>query len=343
MTDQLLTVLHLTGSPTSDFFADLSRLYAADCLEAVADADRYRFVLAYLTPDGAWRFPPDLTSAGIAGAAPYGRAEAIAHLVRLRVDVAVPQLFCLPGMTTYRALLDVLGIPYVGNAPDVMALGARKPWAKALVAAAGVRTPASQVVAGAEAVQVPTPAVVKPVDADNSAGVTLVTDSAGYPEAVTTALAHSDQALVERYVPLGREVRCGVLDLEGDLVCLPLEEYRVDSHTKPIRDAADKLARDNGQLTLVAKNATYAGIVDLDDPVTASVWDAARRCHTALGCRDYSLFDFRIDPEGRPYFLEASLYWSFAQQSVLSTMSAAHGLHLPDLFQRLIGTAYQRL
>ena len=27
----------------------------------------------------------------------------------------VPQMFCIPGMTAYRALFDVLGIPYLGN------------------------------------------------------------------------------------------------------------------------------------------------------------------------------------------------------------------------------------
>ena len=53
----------------------------------------------------------------------------------------MPQLFCLPGMTTYRALLELLDIPYVGNRPDVMALGADKPRARAVVAAAGVDVP----------------------------------------------------------------------------------------------------------------------------------------------------------------------------------------------------------
>ena len=42
------------------------------------------------------------------------------------VDVMVPQMFCLPGMTSYRALFDQLDIPYVGNPPDVMALAAHK-------------------------------------------------------------------------------------------------------------------------------------------------------------------------------------------------------------------------
>jgi D-alanine-D-alanine ligase len=43
-----------------------------------------------------------------------------------------------------------------------------------------------------------------------------------------------------------------------------------------------------------------------------------RAAHQALGFRQYSLFDFRIDPDGRPWFLEA-VYCSFAPDSVIVT------------------------
>jgi D-alanine-D-alanine ligase len=340
VTDPRLQVLHLIGSPTSAFFADLSVLYAADCLQATADDSRYRFHIAYVSPDGRWRFPPALTPAALESVAPLPMADAIAELGRRCIDVAVPQMFCLDGMTTYRALLDACGIPYVGNRPDVMALGADKAKAKALVAGAGVLTPESQVVRTPDAVSLELPVVVKPVDADNSAGVTLVRNPSDLPAAVGLAMEHGSAALVERYVPLGREVRCGLLESDGRLIGLPLEEYRVDSETKPIRDAADKVARrPEGELRLVAKGDDYASMVDLSDPLTAAVGEAARRCHLALGCRHYSLFDFRIDPSGRPWFLEAGLYWSFAHQSVLSAMAAAHGLDLQETFADLLSVA----
>jgi len=67
------------------------------------------------------------------------------------------------------------------------------------------------------------------------------------------------------------------------------------------------------------------------------VWALARRCHTALGCRHYSLFDFRIDPDGRPWFLEAGPYCSYAEKSVLVVMARAAGLTVPELFR--IGVA----
>jgi D-alanine-D-alanine ligase len=148
------------------------------------------------------------------------------------------------------------------------------------------------------------------------------------------AFAHSGEALVESFVELGREVRCGIVVRDGELVCLPLEEYNVSRDVRPIREYADKIRRnDDGDLDLVAKDAARAWIVDPGDPITRRVWEAARRCHVALGCRDYSLFDFRVDPGGEPWFLEAGLYCSFARKSVISVMAAAAGIPLPELFR----------
>ena len=63
------------------------------------------------------------------------------------------------------------------------------------------------------------------------------------------------------------------------------------------------------------------------------MWAAARRCHLALGCRHYSLFDFRIDQDGRPWFLEAGLYCSYSPGSVIAVMASAAGVSVPELLE----------
>ena len=137
-----------------------------------------------------------------------------------------------------------------------MALGADKAAAKAVVAAAGVAVPAGQLLRRGDEVRVVPPAVVKPVDADNSVGVALVRDRDEFPDALAEAFAHADRVLVEPYIELGREVRCGAVERDGRLVCLPLEEYAVDSTRKPIRPYHDKISRGaDGGLNLVAKDA----------------------------------------------------------------------------------------
>jgi D-alanine-D-alanine ligase len=333
-----VSVLHLVGSAVDEFHADLSRLYAGACLTALADDGRHDVHLAYVSPDGSWRFPIDLSAGSLSSAVSMSLADAVAHVGVLGIDVMVPQMFCLPGMTSYRALFDVLGIPYVGNTPDVMATAADKSKARAIVAAAGVAVPEGQVLHAGERSTAALPVVVKPVDADNSVGVSLVRDPSEYDAAVERALAHGKAALIESYVELGREVRCGIIVRDGELVPLPLEEYAMESATKPIRGRDDKLARtDDGELYLVAKNSSRAWIVAEDDPITEAVWAAARRCHTALGCRHYGLFDFRIDPDGKPWFLEAGPYCSYAPSSVIAVMAAARGIDVAELFATALG------
>ncbi len=325
------TIVQLVGSPVDEFHAELSRLYA--CASAAALTGQHRTSFAYVAPGGTWQFPGTLDAQGLAAAEPLTAADGIATLAGLRADVVLPQMFCQPGMTSYRALLDVLGLRYLGNTPEVMANTADKAVARALVAAHGVAVPAGRVVTHADEVDLPLPVVVKPARSDNSLGVSMVTDRAKLGAAVAAAQAHSADVLVETYVPLGREVRCGVLEVDGRLVCLPLEEYALDA---PIRLPADKLGRTGGgDLRLVAGDAGRAWIVGGDDPAVAPVWRAAQACFRALGCRHYGLFDFRIDPGGTPWFLEAGLYCSFAPSSVIVKMAVAQGFSLPGLFDTL--------
>ncbi|MCC3435688.1 ATP-grasp domain-containing protein [Microcoleus sp. PH2017_05_CCC_O_A] len=336
----VLRVLHLVGSAVSDFYCDLSRLYAQDCLENTANSALYEFHIAYVSPDRTWRFPTSLDKSAIEAAHPMSLAGAVQVLTDLKIDVMIPQMFCIPGMTQYRSFFDLLSIPYVGNPAELMALVADKAKTKAVVAAAGVSVPLGEVVRAGDRTLIDFPIVLKPVNSDNSIGVAFVKNAADYDAALQKALTHSDEVLVEKFIELGREVRCGIIVKAGELVCLPLEEYALDADTMPIRSYADKLKQnDDGSLGYAAKDSTKSWIVDISDSATERVWDMARKSHIALGCRDYSLFDFRIDPQGKPWFLEAGLYCSFAQKSVLSAMTKASGTSLDTFFESMLQNA----
>ena len=328
----VLRILHLVGSADNQFYGDLSRLYAKDCIAATVDPSRYEFYIAYITPDRQWKFPSSLGREDLAVAEPMSLSNAIKFIESKNIDLVLPQMFCLPGMTQYRALFDLLNIPYVGNTSEVMALTAHKAKAKAIVAAEGVKVPFGELLHQSDRPKIKPPVVIKPANSDNSLGVTLVKDIANYDAALKTAFEHSNEVLVEEYIELGREVRCGVIVKHGELVGLPLEEYQVNPKDHLIRNYADKLKRtEDGDLSLTAKDNIKAWIVDPSDPVTETVQSVAKKCHQALGCRHYSLFDFRIDPQGHPWFLEAGLYCSFAPKSVISSMARASGITLDEL------------
>ncbi|MGF1535955.1 MAG: D-alanine--D-alanine ligase [Elainellaceae cyanobacterium] len=334
-----LQVLHLIGSAQDEFHCELSRLFVSDGLDALARLEGYQFHIAYITPDRQWRFPASLAAADIAAATSMPLPEAIATIEAKAINVVLPHMFCVPGMTQYRSLFDLVGLPYIGNPPELMALTTQKHKAKAIVAAAGVKVPQGELLRRGETPTLQPPVVVKPDSTDNSFGITFVKDRADYPAALDNAFQHSEEVLVETFIAPGREVRCGVLQQGDALVGLPLEEYPVDASDRPIRNYADKLKRsESGNLTLTAKEKAKAWIVATDDPITPTVQAAAVQCHRALGCRHYSLFDFRIDSTGQPWFLEAGLYCSFSPKSVIPTMAAAAGIPLEALFTKMINT-----
>ena len=333
-----LRILHLVGSATSDFYTDLSLLYARECMAAIANSDEYQSLIAYVTPDGQWRFPASLSEADIMSVEAFLLPQALQYLsAQKTIDIALPQMFCLPGMTAYRTLLNLLQIPYIGNLPAQMAIAADKAKTKAIIAAAGINVPKGELLRSGDTPTLAPPVIVKPNSADNSFGVTLVRDPQDYPAALENALQHSTEVIVEQFIEPGREVRCGVIERDQQLVALPLVEYPVNPKTSPIRTYDDKLVRTyNNRLDFKAKEKHQSWMVPTTDLEVPAVWSAALKCHQALGCRHYSLFDFRIDPHGQPWFIEAGLYCSFAPKSVLSLMASAHGTSLNDFFEQMI-------
>ncbi|MDJ0598021.1 MAG: D-alanine--D-alanine ligase [Crocosphaera sp.] len=336
----ILHILHLVGSAENKFYCDLSRLYGKECIAATANPSRYRFSIAYVTPDRLWRFPASLSREDINAATPLSLSQAIQWIAEQNIDLVLPQMFCIPGMTQYRGLFDLLNIPYLGNKAELMALTANKAKAKAIVAATGVKVPYGELLRQGDTPNLRPPVIIKPSNADNSLGVTLVKTMAEYDAALEKAFEYADEVLVEEYIELGREVRCGTIVKEGELISLPLEEYAVSNENNPIRNYEDKLKKDeSGELAYAAKGNKKSWIVDVKDPATRRVQNIVKQCHQALGCRHYSLFDFRIDPQGQPWFLEAGLYCSFSPKSVISAMAKAKGIPLDELLEIAIKEA----
>jgi D-alanine-D-alanine ligase len=340
----VLRILHLVGSAYNDFYCNLSRDYAESCLLATANPSLYDFLIAYITPDSQWRFPSSLSDEDISVAKPMSLLEAIQFITAQNIDLVLPQMFCIPGMTHYRALFDLLKIPYIGNTADVMAVTAHKARTKAIVAAAGVKVPFGELLRQGDVPTITPPAVIKPANADNSLGLSLVKDATDYDAALKKAFEYASEVIVEEFIEPGREVRCGILVKDGELVALPLQEYLVDPHSRPIRSFSDKSKKDFGDpnLRTTAKEYIAGWIVEPHDPIVQKVQQKAKKCHLALGCRHYSLFDFRIDPKGEPWFLEAGLYCIFGPKSVIVNTAKAAGIPLNELFQTAIDEALGR-
>jgi D-alanine-D-alanine ligase len=138
------------------------------------------------------------------------------------VDVAFPILHGPFGEDgTVQGLLELVGLPYVGNGVLASALGMDKHFTKNALVAAGVSvapwvtvTPTQwrddNEVWRARASGLGLPLFVKPARAGSSVGVTKVSSPEQLDAALAIAFAEDTKALIESAV-VGREIECGVL------------------------------------------------------------------------------------------------------------------------------------
>jgi len=345
-------VLHLLGSSTSQFYFDLSMMYGRSCAEC-KELDRAKFEhqFAVVNLNGKWSFPKALDSVSVEeakkNAVGIGAAMARIEAMQPSVDVVMPHMFCLEGMTCYRGICEMLNVEVLGCPSDVCALGQDKFLTKAVCQAAGVPCPKGELLridvhgkdVEATAKQLlerqSVPFIVKPAREDNSIGLTLVKTNSvkDVAAALSMGFQYDDTILVEEYIA-GREVRIAVVEVEdGDelrLVPLPKLEYIVED----IREMKHKLGTDSSGKLMTGDDGVTAALAkakeegericpaQFEPAVEARLDELAKKAHKALGCKYYSLYDVRINKDGFPFMLESCLFCSFSPLSVVVTLAS---------------------
>jgi D-alanine-D-alanine ligase len=253
-----------------------------------------------------------------------------------RPDVVWPALHGASGEDgALRALLQQLGLPFVGSLTDPSRLAWSKPTAKALVTRAGIATPESVTLPretfrelGASSVLdavvrgLSTPLVVKPSQGGSAQGVTIVDDANDLPRAMVDAYTYSDVALVERKVD-GTEVSVAVIDTGGGPVAFPAVEI------VPLTGRYSFDARYNAGETRFFVPARLPGDV-LEDVARVAV-----ASHEALGLRHISRIDLIIDAAGTPWFLEANVLPGLTETSLVPQAIEAAGMDLGQVYAAL--------
>ena len=321
-----LSVVVIGGGTGSEHDVSLA---SASAIAAALDRDKYDVIELTIGRDGAWTQT---------GAAPLADDLADAVRVLSRADVAIPALHGPHGEDgTVAALLDLVGIPYVGSGVFAGAISMDKAATKLVAAAAGVATAPGIVVRSVDDAQpaalaaagLQLPVVVKPTRAGSSHGVAVVRDPVALPQAVREALALDDSALIEAFV-VGREIDLAVVErADGSLLCGPALEIGVP---------------DGGIFDTAGK---YEGEPDFTIPAVLSpdlrdaLEDAAQTMFRALGCRGLARVDFFVTA-GAVVLNEVNTFPGFTSHSQVPRMFAAAGMTYPELLDLLVETAVAR-
>jgi len=253
-------------------------------------------------------------------------------------EVVIPLLHGAQGEDgSLPAVLELLGLPFVGTGAAGARIAFDKPTAGEVVAGAGLAVPtgvvlphaafrdlgAGALLAGVLAA-IGLPMVVKPARGGSALGCSVVRAEGDLPSAMVGCFAYGEDALLQRYVP-GTEVAVSVVQTRDGLVALPAVEIVPDG------DFYDYQAR------YTAGATEFFVPARLGADVTAAVSQAALTAHAALGLRDLSRTDLVVDTEGQPWFLEVNVAPGMTETSLfpLAVEGAGHDLGgvLADLLQ----------
>jgi D-alanine-D-alanine ligase len=241
------------------------------------------------------------------------------------------------------SVLEMLGIPYTGSDSQCLTVCLDKPLAKKLVTAEGVSTPRWQVITDEEDLgqipweQFPFPAIIKPAHEGSSKGIRLtsVVDgvSRAQEEVIRLLDSYRQPVMVEEFIA-GDEVTVGIIGnspprVVGMMRIIPRRRERHFVYSLEVK-------RD--YLNLV----DYECPPQLGDEVQERISRSSLKVFGVLGCRDFARIDFRVSPEGVPYFLEINPLPGLGTYSDLVIMTGKLGWTHKGLINAVLDAALKR-
>ncbi len=324
-----ISVAVLMGGMSSEH--DVSLRSGQGVVQAL-QGGRYTPLPVIITREGRWQFPD--------GAA-LDLFDAIPRLRDVGVDcvfIALHGTFGEDGRI--QGLLDLLGLPYTGSGCAASALAMDKVRCKAVVQAEDIRIGAHLAFGpitwreSAEAVlekasqEIGFPCVVKPSCQGSSVGVYIPRDVEALRKAVNAALSMDNAVMIEQFIQ-GKEVTCGVLDVEPGRSprALPLTEIRpktaafFDYEAKYTPGASEEITP-----------------AEVDPAVAVKIQQMAAHVHAIVGCKGWSRSDFIIDSDG-PVWLEVNTVPGLTQTSLFPQACAAVGIHYAQMVSLFVEAA----
>ncbi len=241
------------------------------------------------------------------------------------------------------AILEMLDIPYTGSDPQCLAVCLDKLMTKKLVKLIDVPTPWWIKVnddgefAAIDWQDIPFPAIVKPAYEGSSKGVRS-TSLVYSPEEAQTVVGclledYQQPVMVEEFIN-GDEVTVGII---GNSPPAVLGVMRVLPRQKSERFVYSlEVKRD------------WERLVDYECPARVStettdlLKNYSLKTFEALGCRDFARIDFRVSPDGVPYFIEINPLPGLGTYSDLVIMAKKVGWSHQELIIAVFNATLKR-
>ncbi len=231
------------------------------------------------------------------------------------------------------SLLEMLGIPYVGSTPAGHALALDKITTKILLQKALLPTPEWWVFPSSSAIpdDIHYPVIVKPRMESVSFGLKICHNEIELREGVDFIVSEFGQdALAEVFIP-GREFCAGLLGNHNPEV-FPVLEIDLEGDPEAIQSEEDKKYKPRGKICPA----------EIGGGIAERMKDLAARAFFALGLRDFSRVDFRMDRDGNLWILEINSMASLNVYGSYVTAAAVAGYNFQSLVNKMLEVASLR-
>lgn len=255
------------------------------------------------------------------------------------IDVVFPVLHGPLGEDgTVQGLLKLANLPFVGAGVLGSALGMDKDVAKRLLRDAGIPIADFLVLTARQRKQcsfdevvarLKVPFFVKPANAGSSVGVSKVTNTEEYDDALREAFKFDNKVLIEEFVS-GREIECAVLG-NDDPIASCLGEI-IPTHDFYSYEA--KYLDEHGALLQIP--------AELTERTAEQIRQLAIRTFQTLCCEGMARVDFFLRPNGEAVVNEINTIPGFTSISMYPKLWEASGVPYGKLVETLIELALER-
>lgn len=210
------------------------------------------------------------------------------------------------------AMLEMLRIPYSGSDPVTLGISLDKRRTREVLWANGIATPRQTLVGSLEEVAAardrlgPGRAIVKPVAEGSSKGIpdtSLVEGLEDWKAAVSRVFeVYGQDAVAEEFLP-GREFTAAILGNGEERRVFPLVEIDLSilpDGLQPIYSYEAKWVVDRPEDPI----DIFICPARIPSDLGKEIGQLALGAYEALGCRDWSRVDIRLDSDGRPRVIE---------------------------------------
>ena len=252
------------------------------------------------------------------------------------------------------AIAEFFGVPYLGSDPLTLTVALHKVRAKEVFCQRGIPTaPFVWVESDDDLAALRNghsyPMFLKPVWEGSSKGIAEANYAATASEAVERTrellAAYRQPILAESYLS-GDEFTVAVLGNGSEAYTLPIIRYRfgeLPDGALPIMGYEAKWVWDTPEAELDLLECP----AEVPDDVAARVRNTAIAAYHALGCRDWSRVDIRLDEQGGPHVIEVNPLPGIIPDPVANSCfpraAAAAGMTYDELIQTATRIAWRRV